>query len=309
MTPSRELVSPFDLRYLSEGFRSLLPVDGGVEGHLRGVVEDVLGHPGSLVRAQLAYSVLRRHAVDAEPARELAVAIEYFHTASLVFDDMPAMDDAEERRGHPCPHRVYGEAAATLGALALINQGYALLWRTLGRLEPARSARAAELVNHCLGLRGILDGQARDLHFDPTTAGEADVLRVAEGKTGTLIRLTLLLPAIVGGAAEEELGRLDRLATVWGLAYQITDDFKDSLMSRDETGKSTRRDGELGRPNLPGVMGSERAYATLEALLDEGRDLLAAFDGERWGQLASVQEILEQERRKVAARLPLSACA
>jgi hypothetical protein len=80
-------------------------------------------------------------------------------------------------------------------------------------------------------------------------------------------------------------------------------------MSRDETGKSTRRDGELGRPNLPGVMGSERAYATLEALLDEGRDLLAAFDGERWGQLASVQEILEQERRKVAARLPLSACA
>ncbi|NJM12209.1 MAG: hypothetical protein HC889_10265 [Synechococcaceae cyanobacterium SM1_2_3] len=79
--------------------------------------------------------------------------MEYFHTASLIFDDLPSMDDAEERRGHPCPHKVHGESAAILGALALINRGYALLWKVLSRLPRQRRHRAAELVESCLGSR------------------------------------------------------------------------------------------------------------------------------------------------------------
>ena len=77
------------------------------------------------------------------------------------------------------------------------------------------------------------------------------MLRVATGKTVSLIRLTLLLPAMAGSASEETTFRLDGIATAWGLAYQIIDDFKDLLMSEEETGKSTSRDSLLGRPSFP----------------------------------------------------------
>ncbi len=314
------LLNKLEHRFVLDGFRRLLPVDAGMEPHFRGVIRDALAHPGSLIRAQLAYGILRDHQVEAFLARSVAVAIEYFHTASLIFDDMPNMDDARERRGHACPHLVHGEAAATLGALALINQGYALLWQAIGTLPAERARAVADLVSSCLGAGGILNGQARDLHFDAADPSAEEVLAVAEGKTVTLIRLTLSLPAIIAGVDSSGLARLDRLASVWGLGYQILDDFKDCLMSRAETGKSGGKDHQLGRPNFPGVSGSEKAMDTLSALLAEGREILARLGspgggqvgqsgGDRWSRLSHVQAVLEDEQRKVRQRMPVAACA
>lgn len=309
MTKVTPLLNPLDARYVTTGFQQLLPLPEHVEPHLGGVIRDALDHPGSLVRAQLAWSLLRRHGVAAEPARALAIAVEYFHTASLIFDDLPSMDDAQERRGYPCPHRVHGESAAILGALALINRGYALLWKVLSRLPRRRRHRAAELVEACLGVDGILDGQAHDLHFAEGPRGLAEVRRVAEGKTVSLIRLTLVLPAIVAGVPAKSLARLDRLAVVWGLAYQAADDFKDFLLSEAEAGKSTGRDLLLGRPNLPAELGREPALENLDALLAEGRELLDALagGGERWAELENLQQLLENESAKVRERLPIAA--
>lgn len=300
----RALLGPFELSRLVEDFRRQIPL-AGLEPHLRGVLEDVLGHPGSLVRAQLAYGILREHGVDEQTASRTAIALEDFHTASLLFDDMPMMDDAAERRGHPCPHVVHGEAAASLGALALINQGYALLWRVLGDLPRTRRRMAAELVGECLGAAGILNGQSLDLHFDRRTGSAEEVMAVAEGKTATLIRLTLLLPAWIAGVGSARRRRLDRLASVWGLAYQTLDDFKDVLMNESETGKSPRRDQQLGRPNLPGLLGTDAALERLDALLAEGRELVDRIIGRtrRFTGLERVREILDGERAKIAAKL------
>lgn len=301
---TRRLLDPFEERQLSAAFEGGLAVDQTLEPHLRSVLEDALGHPGSLVRARLSYAIARRQGVEMEPARSLAIAIEYFHTASLIFDDLPSMDDGDERRGRPCPHKQWGEAAATLGALGLINRAYALLWRVLGPLDAAVGQRAAELVERCLGASGILDGQARDLYFAPGS-GENEVLAVAEGKTVTLIRLTLLLPAVVAGVGEVERAQLADLARAWGLSYQIVDDFKDGLMSRAETGKTTRRDSRLGRPNLPAVIGSPEALGRLEGLLGEARSTLRDLcaKDQRWALLEAVQQLLDDEHRRVVERL------
>jgi geranylgeranyl diphosphate synthase type II len=295
------LLEAEDFALVAAGFRSLLPTGGELEPHLLATLEETLGHPGSLFRAQLVFASARRHGLPAAVACELAVAIEYFHTASLLFDDLPAMDDARERRGFPCAHLRHGEAAAMLGALALINQGYALLWRVLATLPPASSARAAVLVNQCLGLHGILDGQARDLHFQSSARGEAEVLAVARGKTVTLIRLTLLLPALAGGASEAELGLLERLAEAWGHAYQVADDFKDLLLDGSEAGKSVRRDGQLGRPNLPAAIGRGPALRRLERWLLDGRRTVALLGGRP--ELSRLQEVLEREAGEVKRRL------
>ncbi len=300
-----------EFAWVAEGFRELIDTGSRIEPGLRAVVRDSVEHAGSLLRAQLAFGIMRDLGAAPDSARRIAIAIEYFHTASLIFDDMPFMDNATERRGHPCPHAVYGEASATLGALALITQAYSLLWETLALLPEPRRVDASRLVSSCLGIGGILDGQARDLAFARETRTADDVLRVADGKTVSLIRLTLLLPAMAGGAPDATMGRLERIATAWGRAYQIIDDFKDCMMSGEETGKSTARDSPLGRPNYPTYAGMDGALSTLAALLDDARaiaDLLAASH-DAWVGLIGLQAILDGEHREIERRLAIGKCA
>lgn len=295
-------VRPVSTDPVAEAFRRLLPLDGGLEPHLRGVLHDSLESPGSLVRAHLAFGILRGAEFPTERALAVAIAIEYFHTASLLFDDLPSMDDAKERRGRPCPHLVHGEGATILGALALINQAYALLWQVLGELSPRARQQAGDLVVQCLGERGILDGQARDLHFKDGPRDAAEVVRIAEGKTVSLVRLTLLLPAIVTGHDQVVRERLESLATVWGLSYQILDDCKDDLMSGFETGKTSHRDRALGRPNFAAVSGYAHTTERLTWLLSEGRELVNALaEGgvERWQPVLALQERLEEEAAQI----------
>jgi geranylgeranyl pyrophosphate synthase len=305
LLPARRLAA------LHDAYRSRLPVGPGIERSLAGVLGDALGHPGSLYRAQVAWGILSAHGAEPEAAVDQAIAIEYFHTASLLFDDLPAMDDAAQRRGRPCPHRTWGEASTMLGALALITRAYELLWRSLGDAPAERRERATSLVSACLGLDGILNGQALDLHFAAAERSGADVLRVAEGKTVSLIRLTLVLPALTAGVGDDVLDRLDGLASDWGLAYQVLDDFKDCLLSHEESGKTPARDGLLGRPNLPLVAGWEPALRRLEGLLASAAQRLAplAADGDRWAPLVRLQSVLDGELADVRRRLPRRACA
>lgn len=310
-TPLR-LVPEADARRVRAAYRRLLPVRDGVEPHLRAVVEDTLAHPGSLARAQLAFGIAAGSGVPAAAALRLGVAVEYFHAASLIFDDMPAMDDATSRRGRPCPHVVHGEAAATLGALALITRAYGMLWEAIGPLPVRARARATRLVSACLGVSGILDGQARDVHFPRGSAAFGEVLRAETGKTVPLIRLAVVLPAVVGGAGSREIARLERLSGTWGAAYQILDDFKDELLTDAETGKTTARDRALGRPSLPGRSGSARAFGFLAFLLREsGREIEALGPARRraWDVLPALQRVLEEARDDLARRLPRSAVA
>lgn len=303
--PELLLISDAEHRLVADHFRSHLPTAADTEPHLRQVVDDTLDHPGSLARAQLVFSLAHTLTGREACALALGTAVEYLHTASLLFDDLPSMDDATERRGRPCPHVTCGEAAAILGALAFVNAGYRLLWQGIGSLEPARRDRAADLVNDCLGLHGILNGQARDLHFAAGARGAEEALDAARGKTVTLIRLTLVLPALVGGSSEAALQKLNALAESWGLAYQILDDCKDCLRSFADTSKSTGRDAGLGRPNYAVVAGLDAAQGRLTELLASASTLLADLvaDGLNSPALLSLHDQMEREARKLRAHL------
>jgi geranylgeranyl pyrophosphate synthase len=278
-TASGGLLDPQDLAWVEAGYRELLPVGPGVETHLRGALEQTLAHPGSLTRAQIAFDSARIWGLEREAARELAVAIEYLHTASLLFDDLPFMDDARERRGSTCAHRLYGEGAAVLAALALVTRAYEMLWRSFDRVAEDCRGRASSLVASCLGLEGIVNGQALDLGFVASRQGSREVLEVAAGKTVALTRLTLLLPALVGGAPEAVLDALERLAVAWGHAYQIVDDFRDGGMGSERSGKTMARDAVLGRPNLPRAEGQGQALARAVGELERAASALGELAG------------------------------
>lgn len=121
---------------LREAFVHSLPVAPGTEQHLAEALAETLDNPGSMFRAELAFRVARCFGQTEECSQDLAIALEYFHTASLLFDDLPAMDNAAQRRGAPCVHHVYGEGAAILAALAFINRAYSLVWKAVRTSRP-----------------------------------------------------------------------------------------------------------------------------------------------------------------------------
>ncbi len=298
--PERSGVTPF-----AEDFRTGLPLPADLDPHLEEALRHVLDNPGSLVRPRLVFQVATAYGLDAAPARDLAIALEYFHTASLLFDDLPCMDNASERRAVPCVHLAYGEAGAILTALALVNRAYALIWQAVSAASAHLRPEALAYVEQCLGLNGLLNGQSLDLHYATLPHERETTERVARGKTVSLIRLTLVLPAMLGGASLREIQLLERIALYWGLSYQMVDDLKDILESEAQAGKTVARDLLLDRPNAASAMGIPAAIARLTRFIHLGDRTLRRLLQSRLGLsfLAKLRSDLDEELARATGNI------
>ena len=175
-----------------------------------------------------------------------------------------------------------------LAALALINRGYTLLWQGVsGCGDAARRQTAGEWIDRLLGADGLVGGQAHDLRGWRGGQDAAEVSEVAVRKTASLLRLTLVLPAVVGRGGTREIQLLDRLGVLRGIAYQAADDLKDVLGDAGVGGKSVGRDDELGRPSVVAAEGVAGAIVRCQRLLLIGDRVAARLPGaaERWGML------------------------
>lgn len=268
--PSEPQFDDQSTAFLQKSFRASLPLPSLLDSGFEDALRHVLSNPGSMVRPRMVHRVGCAYDLDPESAHNVAIALEYFHTASLIFDDLPCMDNAVERRGASCVHVEFGEATAILSALALINRAYALIWRAVAACPNEGQRRVATYVEKRLGIEGLLNGQSLDLHYSALSHTRETTERIARGKTVSLIRLTLVVPAMLGGASAREIQLLERIAVCWGLGYQIIDDLKDVLQSASETGKTAARDQLLDRPNIASAIGICGAVERLERLMRIG---------------------------------------
>jgi geranylgeranyl diphosphate synthase type II len=285
---------------LRRAFHAGLILPHGTEPHLAGALHHTLEQPGSMVRAELAFRIASAFGMTDPRSENLAIAIEYFHTASLLFDDLPSMDDAQLRRGRPCAHHVYGEGAAILAALALVNRAYALIWKSVAGLPPETQAAALTYLERHLGIAGLLNGQSQDLHYARLAPGMREPQFIAMGKTVSLIRLALVLPAIAAQAAAREIHLLDRLAVFWGLSYQTLDDLKDVLYTGDVHGKTAARDAFLDRPNLALTIGVPASFTRIDRLMDFAGRMIARLTLRR-PRLAFLTEVRVQFNKEIAS--------
>lgn len=299
--PAATLMHLSNAALSAQAFKTSLPLPEALDPALEEALHHVLDHPGSLVRPRLISQMATAYGVEEPAANDLAIAIEYFHTASLVFDDLPCMDNATARRGVPCVHFAFGEAGAILTALALINRAYALLWKSVAASAQACQQPALGYVEQCLGVDGLLNGQSLDLHYGTLPHDRATTERIARGKTVSLIRLTLVLPAMLGGAPRREIRLLEWIALYWGLSYQMVDDLKDVLQSDAGAGKTVARDAELGRPNAAAVMGVPGTVVRLRRFIRVGDRMLGRLMQLRPEVefLVKLRTELDEELRKV----------
>jgi len=211
------------------------------------------------------------------------------------------MDNAQERRGVPCVHIAYGEAGAILTALALINRAYALSWRAVSGSPQSSQSGALAYLEECLGIGGLLNGQSLDLHYSVLPHNRETTESIARGKTVSLIRLTLVLPALLSGAPQREIQLLERIALCWGLGYQMVDDLKDVLDSAADAGKTVARDLLLDRPNVASAMGVSGAIQRLNRFIRIGDTTLCQLLKARpeVSFLAKLRSDLEEELVRV----------
>jgi len=196
---------------------------------LHGAMRHLIFPGGKRLRPILALAAAEAVGAPPERALPLAVAVELVHTYSLVHDDLPCMDDDDERRGRPTVHRAYDEPTAVLAGDALLALAFevALTAPAPGVSGVARAAATAELARTA-GSHALVGGQVDDIAFDAATADAHSVESIHERKTAALIAVSIVGGALLGGADADQAEALRRFGMGVGVAFQIADDLLDA---------------------------------------------------------------------------------
>jgi geranylgeranyl diphosphate synthase type II len=241
---------------------------------------------GKRLRAIITLTAARTYGGRIESALDVACAIEMIHCASLIFDDLPAMDDAALRRGVPTVHAKFGQDIAILAGIGLINGGYEVIGKAQ-HLSDAQRTEMLRLVTRAVGWQGLVHGQALDLS---SSEGNAQIDAIHEGKTGALF----IAAAECGGVAapsvtEDDRRSLRSYGRALGFAYQAFDDVLDQAVCAERAGKTTGKDS--GKATA--VLGGEACIQSGTALANKHFDQAVNAVG-KTAPLASLAEFIRR---------------
>jgi farnesyl diphosphate synthase len=238
---------------------------------------------GKRIRPLLLWDVY--HALGGESSTEALLgsmlACELIHTQSLVFDDLPCMDDDTLRRGHPTVHVAFDEATAVLVGDALACIAFSFLVEHSPKGEPSRLLTLVKELGLIASLRGLVNGQYVDMFSSQTQNNEADLRYIQRNKTGALLAFSFTAPAHLLGLPPSTIATLQALGQQFGLLFQLVDDVLDATASSNQLGKTANKDAETEKASFVTVLGLQEAqqrvhllssdiHTTLEALTHEG---------------------------------------
>jgi farnesyl diphosphate synthase len=255
---------------------------------------------GSLNGGKRLRPLLLRQAAEVfgvPPARtvQAGLAVEMIHCYSLVHDDLPAMDNDDLRRGQPTVHRAYDDATAILAGDTLLTHAFGVLAHGSLDADPAVRLRlVAELVAGA-GAGGMAGGQMRDIEGETGFLTERAIAQMQAMKTGALIRASVRMGAILGGATDDELVGLTHYAEAAGRAFQLADDILDVVASPEVMGKATGKDAGAGKQTIVARIGLEAAQRQLGEMIHDALSVLLPFGERAEGLRATAKFFAERQ--------------
>ena len=228
---------------------------------------------GKRFRPNLLLSVVRAYnPLMVENAKYVAFALELIHTYSLIHDDLPAMDNASLRRGHPTLHTTYDETTAILVGDALNTYAFEVL--SSAPMHNDVKVELIKILSKNAGPSGMVLGQAIDCYFENKKLTIEELKFLHMNKTGKLIAASLEMGAVI--VNKPDLARkLYDFGLKLGLLFQIQDDLLD-LLDENETGKTTGVDD--GKNTFVTLLGEKEARQKADRLAKELEDELESFD-------------------------------
>jgi len=253
---------------------SHLPSAPSFHPHYENSLRQMLIGGGKRFRPALLLGVVRAYnPLLSESAYHAALAIELLHTYSLIHDDLPAMDNADLRRGIPTLHKTYDEVSAILAGDALNTYAFEVL--SNAPLSDRVIVKLVRSLAHNGGVEGMVLGQAIDCHFENFRLELDQVKMLHIHKTGKLIAAALQMGAFIVG--RDDMAReLYDFGIDLGLLFQIQDDILDVTQSESQAGKTTNND--QAKNSFVTLLGFERAMEEANVLADKINRQMMSFD-------------------------------
>jgi geranylgeranyl diphosphate synthase, type II len=247
---------------------------------------------GARIRPTILMSVARACGDDRPHLTDAAAAaLELIHSASLVHDDLPMFDDADQRRGKPSLHRAYSEPLAVLAGDSLIVMAFEVIARA-GASDPMRALSLISVLGKRTGMPfGICAGQGWE------SEDKIDLSAYHQAKTGALFIAATQMGAIAAG---QEPDPWEELGARIGEAFQVADDLRDALCDAETLGKPAGQDDLHGRPNAVRLLGVRGAVQRLDDILAGAISSIPKCPGE--AQLAQMVRAYADKLVPAAAR-------
>jgi len=258
---SKELIAKFELF-----LKAKLPVVESFHPHFSQALGEMLDVGGKRFRPLLLLSVVESsQPLLVENALHVAFGLEMMHTYSLIHDDLPCMDDAPLRRGHPTLHVSYDETTAVLIGDALNTHAFYLLANA--PLSAEIKIKLVSILSSNSGIHGMVLGQAIDCFFEDKRLNVEELTFLHLHKTAKLIAASLVMGAVICELDKTIQEALYQFGLKLGLLFQVQDDIIDATLSSEEAGKPTHNDGH--KNSFVNLLGLEDAQEVKQKLLLE----------------------------------------
>lgn len=255
-----------------------LPKEEGFAKELARAMNYSMEAGGKRLRPILMAETYRMFGGESKVIEPFLAAMEMIHTSSLIHDDLPAIDNDEYRRGKKTTHAVYGEAVGVLSGDALLNYAYETACRAF-LLEPEnqRIGQALLVLSRKTGIYGMLGGQSVDVTNEGKPISKEMLDYIYENKTSALIEASMMVGAILAGASQDEVERIETIGNRVGLAFQIRDDILDITSTMEELGKPVFSDEKNHKVTYVTLRGLDQAAGDVETISEEAVSRLEEF--------------------------------
>ncbi|MBE5958047.1 MAG: polyprenyl synthetase family protein [Lachnospiraceae bacterium] len=263
------------VEYVTSAIYEFAPV---AEDYLKDITEAMnysFKAGGKRLRPLIMFETFKMFGGKSKDIHSFMAAIEMIHTYSLIHDDLPAMDNDDYRRGKLTNHKMFGENIAILAGDALLNYAFELMSDAVVNGDDVlNNARAMKVIANKAGIFGMIGGQTIDVKTEGTPIDEKTLMTIHNLKTAALIEASMMAGAIIAGASEEEIVKVEKIAQNIGLAFQIQDDILDVTSSSEVLGKPVLSDEKNNKTTYITLKGLEESKKAVKAYSDEGMSLI-----------------------------------
>lgn len=247
--------------------KKYLPVETGFQRTIFEAMNYSILSGGKRLRPLMMKEAFEMLGGEGQIVEPFMAALEMIHTYSLIHDDLPCMDDDEYRRGRKTTHVVYGEGMAVLAGDGMLNLAYETAAKAFDLLDEndlngyRRVAKAIQILGNKAGIYGMVGGQVVDVESEEKEiAISGDMLLfIHQNKTAALIEAALMIGAVLAGASEETVDKMQLCARNVGIAFQIQDDILDVTGTMEELGKPIGSDEKNNKQTYVKIFGMDKA--------------------------------------------------
>lgn len=286
------------MQNIEEILKEYLPKPEGYQKEIMEAMEYSVMAGGKRLRPMLMRETYRLFGGEGRVVEPFMAALEMIHTYSLVHDDLPAMDNDEYRRGRKTTHVVYGEAMGILAGDALLNYAFETAVKAF-EIEPGEGLRisaALKILAQKAGIYGMIGGQVVDVASCGAGLDQKMLDFIYELKTGALIECAMMVGAVLAGAREEDVRKVEKIASDVGIAFQIQDDILDVTSTTEELGKPVHSDEKNEKTTYVTLKGLEEAAKDVEKLSKEALMLLLELPGENPFLTELIRELIHRRK-------------